>query len=162
MPVWTDIAQSSSSLVRRLHAWWTGHRAGGEIPDRSALLPEQLGGLLPNIMIVEIEPEPFRVRYRLVGTKIVATAGFDFTGGYLDELEPSPAPIPWIDYYREVYRTRAPLLGSITDRARAGGTFTTEFGLFPLRNGGSAVAQCVALEDYFGFEATSAQWQNQR
>jgi hypothetical protein len=158
MPVWTDIAQSASPLVKRMHAWWMEHRSDGDIPDRSALLPEYLAPLLPNILLTEIEADPFRVRYRLVGTRVVANAGFDFTGGYLDELEPKPAPFPWLDHYRTVVATRAPLLGSIEDKAAAGGSFTYEFGIFPLRRGGSAVAQCIAVEDYLGFEAKSAQW----
>jgi hypothetical protein len=158
MPVWTDIARSSSPMVKQLHAWWMQHRAGEDIPDRSALLPEQFVPLLPNIMMTDIELSPFRVRYRLVGTRVVANAGFDFTGGYLDALEPDPAPVTWIQYYRMAVETRAPLMGSVQDRAAAGGSFNYEFGIFPLRRGGSAVAQCVAIEDYFGFQAKSAQW----
>lgn len=158
MPVWTDIARSSSPMVKLLHEWWMGHRPEGDIPDRSALLPEHLAPLLPNILMTDIEASPFRVRYRLVGTKVVANVGFDFTGGYLDELEPKPAPIPWLDYYRTVVETREPLLGSVEDVAAAGGSFTYEFGLFPLRRGSTMVAQCIAVEDYFGFQAKSAQW----
>jgi hypothetical protein len=158
MPVWTDVAQSSSRMVKRLHAWWTENCPAGDIPDRSALLPEHLGGLLPYILITEIEPMPLRVRYRLVGTKVVANAGFDFTGEYLDELEPPVRPIDWMACYRQVVETRASLMGSVPDRAAAGGKVTYEFGIFPLRRGGSAVAQCISVEDYFGFEARSAQW----
>jgi len=158
MPAWTDIARSSSSMVKRLHEWWMEHRLEGDIPDRSALLPEHLAPLLPNILMTDIEMSPFRVRYRLVGTRVVANAGFDFTGGYLDELEPKPALIPWLDYYRTAVTTRAPLLGAIEDKAAAGGSFTYEFGLFPLRRGGNEVAQCISIEDYFDFKAKSAQW----
>jgi hypothetical protein len=158
MPVWTDIAQSSSRMVLRLHAWWTEHCPEGDIPDRSMLFPEEVAGLLPYMMIAEIEPAPFRVRYRLVGTKVVANAGFDFTGGYLDVLEPEVRPIDWMECYRQVVATRAPLMGSVEDRAVSGTPVTYEFAILPLRHGGSAVAQCISVEDYFGFEARSAQW----
>ncbi len=159
MPVWTDIARTTSPRVKQLHTWWTEHRPEGDIPDRSALLPEQLAPMMPYVMITDIEPEPFRVRYRLVGTKVVANTGFDFTGRYLDEVQPESALVPWREYYRTVFDSRAPLMGAFVDIASAGGTFNYEFGIYPLRRGGSAVAQCIAVEDYFGFEAKSRQWE---
>jgi hypothetical protein len=36
----------------------------------------------------------------------------------------------------------------------SGSRFTYEFGLFPLRNGGTQVAQVLAIEDYFDLTST--------
>src|SRR5690349_1217150 len=102
MPVWTDIERSSSTMAKQLHHWWITHRGDADMPDRAALHPEDLRAILPNILISEREPDPFRVRYRLVGTKVVAVVGFDFTGRYLDELQRQPITVPWADYYRTV------------------------------------------------------------
>jgi hypothetical protein len=110
-----------------------------------------------NLFITDIEPQPFRVRYRLVGTKAVRTIGFDITGRYLDELLSATPEVPWIDYYKTVYDSRAPLLGAVEVSAQSGGTFAYEFGLFPLAQGGPAVAQIAAVEDYFDFDLTAAQ-----
>jgi len=173
MPVWTEIERSSSPMARRLYRWWIEHRGpvasggvvsggvvsgGADIPDRDALHPEDLLPILPNILISELEPDPFRVRYRLVGTRVVTVVGFDFTGRYLDELQPDPITVPWVDYYRTVAETRGPLMGSVTVPAKAGGALHYEFAIFPLRRGGDAVAQFVAVEDYLGSEIASAQW----
>jgi hypothetical protein len=157
MPVWTAIEHNRSPMVRALYAWWTAHRGANGIPDRRDLDPAALRSLLPNLFIVDVEPAPFRIRYRLVGTKSVQVIGFDITGRYLDELLTVEPEVPWIDYYRTVYESREPLLGSVVVSASSGGTFTYEFGLFPLTQGGDAVAQIAAVEDYFDFDLTAAQ-----
>src|SRR3546814_7377207 len=41
---------------------------------------------MPYVLIADIEHAPFRVRFRLVGTKVVEATGFEFTGKYLDEI----------------------------------------------------------------------------
>jgi hypothetical protein len=157
MPVWTAIEHNRSPMVRELHAWWQAHRGQSDIPDRRDLDPAALRSLLPNLFIADVEPAPFRIRYRLVGTKAVRVTGFDITGRYLDELLSVEPEVPWMDYYRIVYESRAPLLGSVVVSASAGGTFTYEFGLFPLTRGGTEIAQIAAIEDYFDFDLTAAQ-----
>jgi hypothetical protein len=157
MPVWTTIEHNKSPMVRMLHTWWLAHRGASGMPDRCDLDPAALRSLLPNLFIADVEPNPFRIRYRLVGTKAVRTIGFDITGRYLDELLADEPEVPWMDYYRTVYESRAPLLGSAVVSARSGGTFTYEFGLFPLTQGGTDVAQIAAIEDYFDFNLTAAQ-----
>jgi hypothetical protein len=156
VPVWDDIARSRSTKVQALHAWWIAHRGDTDMPDRSALWPGDILQLLPFIFIAERVGD--RIRYRLVGTRAVAVAGFEFTGRYLDELQRGGAGVPWEDYYRRVAETRRPLMGALTVPAAAGGTFRYEFGIFPLTLGGTEVRQFVALEDYFDFDLRSAQW----
>jgi hypothetical protein len=69
VPVWTETGQSTSFKVQALHAWWMAHRGAADVPDRSALWPGDIAKLLPFLFISEVEPAPFRIRYRLVGTK---------------------------------------------------------------------------------------------
>jgi len=87
----------------------------------------------------------------------VRTVAFNITGRYLDELLAETPEVPWLDYYKTVYDSRAPLLGSVVVSAKSGGTFNYEFGLFPLTQGGEGVAQIAAIEDYFDFDLTAAQ-----
>ena len=157
MPTWTDPEQSTSPLVRALHAWWLSKRGASGIPDRSDLDPIALKHLLPNIIISEVETEPFRIRYRLVGTKIADITGFNFTGRYLDEIIGGASDTPWMELYAAILGNRTPRFGSVTEATTNGGTFTYEFGIFPLGVGGTEVKQFVAIEDYFGFRFTSAE-----
>lgn len=135
-------------MVRTLHRWWR-ERCAGDIPDRADLDPADLKPLLPNLFIVEVEHDPFRLRYRLVGSRATEVTGHGITGRYLDNLLPANTDEPWIENYRTACRTRAPLFGTVEAPTRGGGRFTYEFGLFPLRKGGTAVEQIVAIEDYF-------------
>lgn len=157
MPVWTAIEHNRSPKVRALHAWWLGHRREGGLPDRGDVDPAAWKPLLSNLFIAEVEHAPFRIRYRLVGTKAVQVIGFDITGRYLDEMLGVNAEVPWMDYYRIAYDSREPLLGSVMVPAISGGSFTYEFGLFPLTRGGTRVEQFVSIEDYFDFDLTAAQ-----
>ena len=86
MPCWRELDRVASPLVRQLHDYWQSKRAGRDIPDRQDIDPLELKELLPNILISEPEFNPFRIRYRLVGTRVVRVSGIDFTGRYLDEL----------------------------------------------------------------------------
>jgi len=156
VPTCIDIDLIRSPMVRSLHSWWLANRGPGGLPDRSKFDPTEHKNILANMMISELEPDPFRVRYRLVGTRVASTTGFDFTGRYLDELLGPQAPEPWIEYYMEIARTGAPLLGTVREPTRYGGDFSYEFGIFPIAKGGNAVAQFMSVEDYFGSTLISA------
>src|SRR3546814_18274569 len=55
-------------------------------PRRADIDPVEIPRLMPYVLIADIEHAPFRVRFRLVGTKVVEATGFEFTGKYLDEI----------------------------------------------------------------------------
>jgi hypothetical protein len=155
LQTWTDPELAKSKLVRTLHTWWSANSGAAGVPDRSAfdLIEHRL--LMPNVLISDVETEPFRIRYRLVGTRIVHNLGVDFTGRYLDEFLGPDFTVPWLDCYRQAHTARRPLMGTVTEPTKSGNTFTYEFGLFPIARGGDAVAQFIALEDYFDFTLTS-------
>jgi len=154
MPVWTDAALCKSDLVRALNDWWCGKGGLSIVPDRSVLDPLELKAILPNILIAEAQHDPFRIKYRLQGTKVTEITGLDITGHYLDELLSVEPDQPWQEHYLTVCQTRRPLFGLTTVPRNAGGTADYEFGIFPLRRGGHLVEQFIALEDYFGLVGT--------
>ena len=121
-----------------------------DVPDRSALEPGDMIPLLPHVFIAEAEHSPFRVRYRLVGTRLTQVAGFNVTGRYLDELEDSQPDQPRMEFYRSTYVSRRPVLGVTTVPTSTGHLFKYEFGIFPLRRGGDLIEQFIAIEDYVG------------
>ena len=91
-------------------------------------------------------------------TRVAQFTGFDFTGGYLDELWPGEASEPWLGYYRTAYDSRRFLVGSTTETSTTGAVEEYEFAVFPLSSGAQAVEQFVCVEDYFGLPHTSAHW----
>ena len=155
MSRYTNPAQIQSELVRSLFHWWHAHR-GADIPDRSDLDPGDLKKLLPNLMLSDLEENPFRVRYRLVGTKVAEATGLNFTGMDLDQLMPVESEEPWMDDYHVVFATREPAYGVSSVPMPNGAVYVYEFGIFPLRNGGTSIAQFLAIEDYFDFARLQA------
>jgi hypothetical protein len=160
MPCWRELERVASPLLRQLHDYWQSKRAGRDIPDRRDIDPLEMKELLPNILISEPAFYPFRIRYRLVGTRVVRVSGIDFTGRYLDELLRPEIQEDWHGHYQISLYERIPVYGSITSPTTDGGTFTYEFGIFPLTKGGTEVAQFLALEDFGKQEPFSRQFYN--
>lgn len=135
MTIYLLESELKSEMIRTLHRWWMS-KCRADIPDRSEFDPADFKRLLPYILVTDIEHAPFRVRYRVVGTKVVEATGFNITGRYLDELMPTEPEAPWLDLYARCCETRVPVIGNSTCTTTSGELFTHEFGLFPLRMNG--------------------------
>lgn len=92
---------NSTDCHLQLYAYWNSKRAGRRMPARSDIAPDQIRGLLPNLMLIDVVGADFR--YRLVGTKVVEDMGRNLTaasaGSY---VEPAPYAAAVVDTYRRV------------------------------------------------------------
>ena len=98
-----------SGMVSALYSYWLKRRGDRLMPRRADIEPGDIKPLLPNLFLSEFETEPFRVRYRLIGTEIVNHARYDFTGRYLDELDFSAYDT--VDWEAEALKDTLRLLG---------------------------------------------------
>ena len=57
------------------------------MPARADIDPCEIKPLLPYLMISDLFSDPLRVRFRLAGTKVCETFGFNVVGRWLEELE---------------------------------------------------------------------------
>ena len=102
-------AQVPSELLVGLFGYWEQKRAGRRMPSRDDIDPLDIRDCMPTIIICEIEPEPLRFRYRLIGTRLTELVHRDVTGKYIDEslygdnVEVVEGP------FLEAYQTRAPV-----------------------------------------------------
>jgi len=151
MASWTEISKTTAPLVRQLHYYWLSKRGAAALPDRSLIDPAEIKSLLPNILIAEPSHPPFRVRYRLIGSRVAAASGMDLTGRYLDEMVSSD-DAQWQDYYQQAWSEKIPVLGEVVVPTLHGDQFRYEFGIFPLSKGGDSVEQFISIEDYGGRE----------
>jgi hypothetical protein len=136
-------------VVERVLAYWDSLRAGRQLPPRCDVDPIQLKLQLPHIMLVELTREPFRARYRLVGTEVVRFAHFDFTNRYADDLDfKDDDGTDWHECYRLVSEARAPGFGVAYWRVAGDAWRWIEFIICPLSNDGVTVNQCLSAEDY--------------
>ena len=129
--------------------YWNALRGDRPFPSRDEVDPGVLKGVLPHLMLTQIEHDPFRVFYRLVGTEIVRFAKFDFTGCYADALRfQDTQGADWGDYYRAVVDARRPGIG-LTYWAVVGNLERwIEFVICPLSSDGKVIDRCIAAEDY--------------
>jgi hypothetical protein len=84
--------------VRAIIDYWTSvHPKEGGLPGRQHIDPVDIPLLLPNIWLIDVRRDPYRFRFRLVGTQIVNYAGEDNTGKWFDERMPDFDPSVFID-----------------------------------------------------------------
>lgn len=133
--------------ITELHEYWLSRRAGRPMPSRADIDPADVRHLLPAIALVDIELAPFRVRYRVVGTRLVQDMGHDFTGLYLDELR-FDKPDELAALYRRAAEEKAATFRSGTWRRPDGIVWGFETAILPLSDDGSRVTQCLAIEDF--------------
>lgn len=144
-----QVPQDTPERVRQLAEYWL-KLGGGTAPERSLFDPGAIVALLPFVLVVEFEDAPFRVRYRLTGTKVDEMTGMNITGHYLDEFATGP------------YRAVVEGIQRSYARCRQTGEATVEtyhwpndrdltrlvwMGLFPLKLDGE-IRQCISIEDY--------------
>jgi hypothetical protein len=137
-----------SPAIRSMFDYWQSRCGNGRIPARSEIDPADILPLLPNILMVEFETCPFRVRFRLVGTKVVEVTGFEFTGRYLDEIAAEEDAAPFAECYEVACRRQLPVARRITWRFDRKTTGDYDFAVFPLESDGSFASQAIAVECY--------------
>ena len=76
-----------TSISEALFAYWRTCAGAKSIPARGDIDPMiDLGHLVQHLFLVDVERDPLRFRFRLVGTEVAGHVGKDMTGKYLDEL----------------------------------------------------------------------------
>ncbi len=142
-----------SPHLRALSRWYAKARQGEAWPPRDAFRPELLPpATLTHIGLVEVEPEPFRVLYRVLGETL--TEGFGETSvrmRYLDETDwPQRADLEAL--WRRAYAEARPtwLRGSQT----IGGVAVVYEGCaLPVGEPAQPTRRYVIGEDYLNTEA---------
>ncbi len=74
--------------IQWLLGYWQGKSPDGRLPGRQHIDPVEMGRLLANIWVVDVQRTPLRFRYRVTGTLIVAYLGQEPTGEWLDVVIP--------------------------------------------------------------------------
>jgi hypothetical protein len=95
--------------LKKLLAYWLEKKGDRRAPSRADIDPLDIVPLLPHVVMIDVERDPQRFRYRLVGTEIVRQLGRDLTGRYLDELEHNPRVAAIAAEYARVAAWGAPV-----------------------------------------------------
>src|SRR5215469_14537780 len=140
-------ADMRDARLRRLYEYWLEKKGPRRFPSRREIDPIDFSYVLGHIILVDVLRDPLRFRVRVHGTEMVAKAGYDLTGKFLDAL-------PISDYRRYVLarceslvRDGEPLL-VWHDRTLDGKTRRYEALWLPLSDDGQPVTMLLAAMIY--------------
>lgn len=138
-----------SKVIAGAEAVWQRLGPTGGYPHRSAIDPVDFKPWLPYLSLIEIQAEPFRIRYRLVGTEAVRFAGQDYSGKWLDE---TGWPEPYLSLngalYHRLHTTQAPVFGFSVAEWHERHDCLFEWALYPLLDDSGRIAHCLSIDDY--------------
>jgi hypothetical protein len=148
MERYSSIDEVPSTRARKMFRYWTDKKAGRPMPSRADIDPAEIKDLLPNVILTRLEYAPFRVLYKLIGTKAVENAGIDYSGRYLDEIDfVSEFGTDWPGTYRTIAAEKQPVLGLCQIKFTDGVIKPYVVAMFPLSSDGEQVDQIIAIED---------------
>ena len=138
----------TSKLIAGIEIHWNALRNGRAMPRRDEVDPVELVPWLPYVSMMELHHDPFRVRYRVVGTEVARIVGEDFSNRWLDETDWGEASIALNRMlYERVAESRAPLFGLSVVTWQGKPDHVFQWALFPLSSGGDPVTHCLSLDD---------------
>ncbi len=79
-----EVDDISTPLLAQLYVYWRSKFKGDRLPSRPDIAPQEMKALLPYLWLMDVEEEPQRFRFRLIGTMVTTWAGREFTGEYVD------------------------------------------------------------------------------
>lgn len=134
-------------MVRRLYDHWLAIAPPGRLPGRQHLVPEDIAALWSRMWMFDVSQNPLRYRYRVCGTELVRSVGYEVTGRWVDEVHPELIANP---ESRERFRFMTET-GSATWRrgpvlwARDPEHRTVESCIVPLATDGSSVDKLLGM-----------------
>jgi hypothetical protein len=78
-------ADIRDTRLRRLYEYWLAKKGQRRFPSRKDIDPVDFPYVLGHVMLVDVVRDPLRFRVRVHGTDMVAKAGYDLTGKFLDD-----------------------------------------------------------------------------
>ncbi|KZD08392.1 PAS domain-containing protein [Oceanibaculum pacificum] len=104
-----DDPASLNSSILYLYRYWRNISPAGSLPGRQHFDPLHVPHLMPRVWMLDVVRPELRLRYRLVGTREVATLERDPTGEWLDEVHPVVKEDPVLaSRYRHTVETGRP------------------------------------------------------
>lgn len=132
----------------RLHEvfnYWHAKRGARPMPARRDIDPLELRGVLPHLMLTDIEPGP-RFRYRLFGTAVVEAFGLDATGRYVDEVMLGRYKDFLIGLYRDIMAMKKPVYSTSIYGTKRNAQMWTQRLMLPLSGDGENVDMVLACQ----------------
>jgi hypothetical protein len=106
-------AQLVIAEQRQLFDYWLERAAGAPMPARRDIRPADIPHLLPNICLIDIHRPPYRLRFRLAGTRVRDIYDREVTGLYFDDIDWGGQAEYWRTAHERVADTGRPAQGVV-------------------------------------------------
>ncbi|HWK47135.1 MAG TPA: PAS domain-containing protein [Stellaceae bacterium] len=133
--------------------YWRSKCAGREMPRRADIDPTEIRGLLPHLMLLDIDASG-RPKYRLIGTEVEQRIGYAVTGRYVDEIVPEKYGQYLRGLYDKLLSTRRPIFSNSV-YGPSNSAVTPEFYLLrtsrymaPLSSDGTVIDMVLACQTF--------------
>lgn len=146
--IYENVDSVHSPLIRDMLAYWRSKCVGERPPRPGDVDPTEIPKLIASIVICDLESNPFRIRYRLAGTRQVHILGNELTGRYVDEMNWEEGPFVHHIFAR-ARDSAMPVFGYYHWTFREGTPGASEFGLFPLSEDGTVVNRVLGIDEFF-------------
>ena len=145
-PISLPIPEDCHAKVKALQDYWRSKHPEAGLPGRQHIDPVDIPELLPNIWLIDVHRNPYRFKFRLLGTQVVNYAGEDNTGRWFDERWPNYDPSVFID----IVESRRPSWARGRSKMRPEKDYyEMERVRFPLASDGETVDIILALTVFF-------------
>lgn len=92
-----------------IYRYWLDKRRDRSFPSRADIDPIDLAPHLGNIILIDVQQHPLRLRYRLIGTAITQVMRRDSTGRFYDEIYSRDLLEPIYESFRWMIANRSPM-----------------------------------------------------
>ncbi len=133
-----------SPRLQTLYEYWCDRRAGRSMPTRADIDPLDIRRLLPNLLLIDVEPGSGRLKVRVAGTTVVQMYGSDYTGRYLDEIDFGDRRAAVLYDYTTCLETRLPYAAEHSFWTNRDVTYRVERIILPLSDDGKTVSHLIA------------------
>jgi hypothetical protein len=105
-----EVSEPTHESLKEIYAYWLAKRGSRIGPSRSAIRPEDLALLFPNLALADVVGDPPRFRFRLFGSNLARAYGEDLTGRFLDQIDLGSVSLKTdvINFCTQIVRERRP------------------------------------------------------
>ena len=128
--------------------YWNKQRGDRVMPARADLDPADIMNILPNVILLDVKPEPLDFRYRLIGAAITNNLNSDLSGQWMRDIPYQAPPSLIHGACRRVLEERHPISSNVPYVGPNKGFLSAEGVIMPLSVDGKAVNMLLITVDY--------------
>ena len=128
--------------------YWNKQRGDRVMPARADLDPADIMNILPNVILLDVKPEPLDFRYRLIGAAITNNLNSGLSGQWMRDIPYQAPPSLIHGACRRVFEERHPISSNVPYVGPNKDFFVAEDVIMPLSVDGKAVNMLLITVDY--------------